>query len=420
MATVKMKGPKDAMSKVLAKLSPTREGEKPRAYEVSRSSQEAPLSQIKYVLTTGIDPFDAYTGYLPFGRIVEFYGVEGSAKTAWSMRACGRAQQRHIYERVTDVKTGVQEYKQIDPDLEVVILYIDNEQSLDEGQKIVVDGLEVDAIIGRCDTVDDLFKMIDDTIDVVAKITLETEKQCFIIVVVDTIAAMVTQSELDAEWGTQDFPRAPKALRAAFSMMTRKINRHNVLMICTNQVSESFKPKKKTFSNPFSVDLPRPEDFSSSGGRAIRFYASLRIFFFQVNMEYKLSKGNVGGPSGFVGGFITVKNRQVKPRREGRFVLLYDSGISNTYSILETMFKCKVAARGEKGVIEFRFRAHGIATTTFDPTSTRINSNPKIEGNAAWPAFYEAHKPDLDLLWEKAKELTFSEATDEPEDEEED
>lgn len=406
MAASKAKGPKDAMSKVMAKLQPANGG-KERPYEMIRSSQEAPLSQIKYVLTTGIDPFDSYTGMLPFGRIVEYFGVEGCGKTAFALRSCVRAQQRFIYERKTDSE-GVTGYTQVDPDLEVVILYVDTEQSLDEGAKIIVDGVEIDAIISRCDTVDKLFKMIDDTIDVVKTITDESEKECFIVIVVDTIAAMCTQAELDAEWGTQDFPRAPKALRAAFSKMTRKINRHNVLMICTNQVSESFKPKQKKFRNPFSVDLPRPEDFTSSGGRAIRYYASLRIFLFQVNMEYKLSKGTIGGPSGFVGGFITVKNRQVKPRREGRFVLLYDHGLSNTYSILENMLKCKVATRGEKGTIEFRFRAHGIEPTTFEQ-ALRANSNPKIEGNAAWLAFYDAHKADLDLLWEKAKELTFSE-----------
>jgi RecA/RadA recombinase len=289
-----------------------------------------------------------------------------------------------------------------------VILYIDNEQSLDEGDKLIVDGLEVDALISRCDTVDELFDIMERVLTTVNTVSEGSEKPVFVVVVVDTIAGTSTKAEMEAEWGTVDYPRAPRALREGFRKMTRKINRHNVLMICTNQVGENFKGPKKRNLNPFAQDLPRPEDFQSSGGRAIKFFASLRIFMFPVNQEFKLSRGNQG-PSGFVGGFITVKNRQVKPRREGRFVLLYDGGLNNIFSILETMMKCKTVTRGERGIIEFRFRAHGIETTTFP--DQRPNTNPKIEGNAAWPAFYEAHRPDLDLLWQKTVDLTFNEVT---------
>ena len=390
------KAKSDLTAKLLAKLAPY-------SPDAVRSSETDVPSSIKFVLSTGLDPVDEYTGYIPFGRIVELYGLEGSGKTALAMRCCVRAQMREIYEKTTDEKGHVT-LTRIDPDREVIILYIDNEQSLDEGEKISVDGVEVDAIIDRCDTIDEVFKKVDDTLSVLEAAADDPAKAPLAIVIVDTIAGTTTEQEINAEWGSQDYPRSPKQLRSAFSKLTRRVNRHNMLLICTNQVGSTFAAKPKRRTNPFAVDLPRPEDFPSSGGRALKFYASLRIFLFPVNLDYKLQK-SVGGPDGFISGFITVKNRQVKPRREGRVVLLFDRGFTNTFSRLESMLKCKTITRGEKGVLEFHFAQNGIEVTTFP--NQRANTNPKIESTAAWPAFYESHQVDIDALWRRTVDLTF-------------
>jgi len=426
MPTLRAKGGRDLMTRVQNKLHPPQAGE--HGYEVVRSS-EAPLpTGAKYILKTGIESIDVYCGEgLPFGRTVEIYGIEGSGKTALTLRCCVRAQQRFIYERVINPETKTHTYTQIDPACEIVILYVDNEQTLDEGSKLIVDGLEIDALIARCDTIDELFDMVDKTIAVVEAAADEAAERaeqndtkplpCFTIIAVDTIAGTSTKAEMEAEWGTQDYPRAPQALRRAFSKMTRKINRNNVLFIATNQVNESFKPKKKGFVNPYALDLPRPDDFNSPGGRAIKFYSTIRIFMFPINLDYKLSRG-LQGPSGFTGGFVTVKNKLFKPRREGRFVLLYEGGLSNVFSILETMLKTKVAVRGEKGVVEFLFRKHGIEPTTFK--GLKANTNPRMVGdNAAWAAFYKEHLADMRALWDKSSELTFSEADAVPVDDDE-
>jgi RecA/RadA recombinase len=425
MPTLRAKGPKDVMTRVLTKLQPPQGRGTKRPYEVTRSSQSPLLSGIKYILQTGIEPIDEYTGGFPFGRLVEVYGVEACGKTALCLRCCVRAQQHYIYQRIINPDTKDITYERVDEKCEVVLLYIDNEQSLDEGAKVIVDGTEIDALVARCDTIDQIFKMVDDTITTVETIREEDEAAArkkakdskepyveplasFIVVVVDTIAGTSTQSDMDAEWGTQDYPRLPQQLKRAFSQMTRKINRNNVLFIATNQVGDTFKAKKKTFVNPYALDLPRPEDFKSPGGRAIKFFATLRIFMFPVNLAFKLSKHHAN-PDGFTAGFITVKNRTVKPYREGRFTLLYDGGLSNVFSVLETMLKCKVAARGEKGIIEFRFHAHGLKPTSFP--GLKENENPELEdGNGAWPAFYQDHFDDMRLLWNRAIELTFNEA----------
>ena len=175
MPSLRIKGPKDVTSRVLAKLQPPQGRGTKRPYEVIRSSESEFLSGINYVLYTGIESWDEYTGGMPFGRLVEVYGVESCGKTAFCLRCCVRAQQRYIYKRKIDATTNAISYERIDEKCEVVILYIDNEQSLDEGAKVIVDGTEIDALVARCDTIDQLFKMVDDTIDVVEAVTDEAE-----------------------------------------------------------------------------------------------------------------------------------------------------------------------------------------------------------------------------------------------------
>jgi RecA/RadA recombinase len=348
---------------------------------------------------------DEIANYIPFGRITEVYGPEGSCKTAFAMRCCVRAQLRHIFERKVDPETDVVSLVPIDPKREVVILFIDNEQSLDDGERLKVDGTEIDAVITRCDTIADIFKMVDDTLKLLEDTTEDPDNAPLAIVVVDTVAGTSTDTEMNAEWGSQDYPRAPKQLRQAFSKVTRRISRHNMLLLCTNQVGANYNAKPKRNKSPFAVDLPRPDDFISPGGKALKFYARLRIFMFPVNLDYKIRKSR-GGPDGILAGFVTVKNCQAFPRREGRLVLLFDRGLSNTFSRVETMIKYKSIVRGERGILEVRLNAHRVTPTTFP--ELRAGTNPRLSSIVEWPAFYEAHRADLDLLWKHTIDIAFN------------
>ncbi len=412
MATVlKAAGKKDLLDKVMTKLrsrAPEAGGES-GTFEVARSSERI-LSEVKYVLTTGLEPLDAYTGGLPFGRVVEVFGLEGSGKSALAIRCCARAQGRFIYERKRD-ENGQIVFKRVE-ECDVFVLYVDNEQSIDDDQKLVVDGIEIDAMIGRCDTVDQMFKMIETVVNTVAEIQeKQPDRPCFVVSVVDTIAGTSSKEELKADWGAVDYVRQPAQLRRGFRRITREINRHNVLWLCTNQVGDNFKAAPRKYGS----NLPRPEDFTTFGGRALKFYASLRIFMFIVNSNYKLNKKSVGGPSGFVAGFITVKNRQAKPLREGRVVMLFDRGLSNVYSILETMIKTKLAERDDRGNCAFKFNSAGIAIETFE--GLKSNENPRLPSLAEWPAFYEAHKVDIDKLWNRSLSMAFNDDSLKVEDE---
>jgi RecA/RadA recombinase len=393
-------------------------------FEVSRSSVEI-LSKVKYTLLTGIDSFDECTGGLPFGRIVELYGLEASGKTAMCIRSMIRAQQRHIYERIKE-DDGKITLKRVPKDAEVVILCIDNEQSFDADEKVTYkdpdDGqtYSLDIALARCDTVDQLFKMSEAVITKMSEYRKKNpDKLFFVVIVVDTIAGTSSKEELTADWNKEDYQRQPKQLRRGFRRLQRKVNRENVCMICTNQVSDSYAQKGAKRGKSM---VPQDSDFSTFGGRALKFFASLRIFMYKVTANYRLSKG-VRFSQGFLLGFFTSKNRFKKPCRSGRVALLFDGGLSNEYSTLETLIYLRLAKYdGEQ--IAFRFSAAGITPETFGPRGSDGEGmdleeeddaadeagrgrNPKCPSRAAWPSFYQTHRTDIDKLWEKGIDILF-------------
>ena len=276
--------------------------------------------------------------------------------------------------------------------------------------KIIIDDTQIDGILLRCDTVDQLFKTIENVIDQVG----EHEKECgrpqFVVVIVDTIAGTASKEEISAEWGKDDYSRQPKQLRQAFRKIQRKLNRLNVCMICTNQVSDNF--SKSTYGAKSST--PRAADFSTFGGKALKFYSSLRVFMFGLQNKWTLRKGNKF-QDGFLVGFCTTKNRQLKPMREGRAVIIFDKGFDNLMSILETLLYLDFAVEDPATrSISFRFDFHGVTPTTFGESSqpsidsnplaakVRKRKNPTVECRADWPKYYAAHKADFDALFDKA------------------
>lgn len=367
-------------------------------YEVTRSGEEI-MSRVKYVLTSGIQPLDDAVGGFPFGRIIEIFGLEGSGKTALVWLLTVRAYQRCIFEKVKD-KAGSVTWKQVE-DCDVFVVYIDNEQSLDDNETLVVNGIHVtDAIIGRCDTVESTFQLVQDNVEIIQQLTAESGRPTFIFAVTDTIASTSSEDEMNSKMDKQDYPRGAARLKAGFRRMTRFINRNNVLWICTNQVGEAFNVAfRKGGSN-----APNPDKFVPPGGRALKFFSSIRVFMYNA-YKYKLHRSSPN-PSGFVSKFVTVKNRIIKPMRKGRFVLLYEGGINNIYSKLEMLVELGLAERSETGQYGFRFAAAGIEPTTFKAQSAR--GNPRLPSLPEWPAFWEAHAVDMEKLYAKGREIMFS------------
>lgn len=417
--TLRVKGRKDLTDRLIAKLNrirPRKDGD--GSFEVSRTT-DAIMSNVKYVISTGIRSFDAVTGCLPFGRITEIYGLDASGKTAMVMRACVRAQQRHIYKKIRSEDGTETKHERIPLDSDVTILYVDNEQSLNDDEKIVIDGTQIDGILERCDTVDLLFKSIEAVVDDVLEYQKETGREQFLVVIVDTIAGTASKEELKQEWGKDDYNRQPKQLRQGFRKMARKISRANVCMICTNQVSDRYDAAVYSGGRAKST-TPQDGDFSTFGGRALKYYASLRIFMYRMRTKYVLSRG-VKFDAGFLIGFKTTKNRMSKPMREGRIALLFSDGLNDTFSLLETLIFLEFAAWSDDGSISFKFKKNGIETKTFGDKKVSLQTadddedeeessrhNPKIMARVEWPSFYAQHQEDVDALWARAVEYIFA------------
>lgn len=414
-APKKVKVPKDGTARVLAKigrLAVASKRSKDGCFIDACRSTGKLLSSTKYVLSTGIDSVDtAIGGGIPFGKITELYGVEQSGKTALVMRAIIRAQNREIYEPQPDGTLS-----KIDDDVDVTCVFIDNEQSIEDNERIVIDGVHVDCVLTRCDTVDQIFKITEGAIDELEAVEKETKRKQLLVVVVDTIAGTASREEMSADWDAEDYPRSPKMLRRGFRVLGNRIQSRNVALICTNQVSHKFDSKAKGGNRGFSA--PNDDEYSSPGGKALKFYAHVRIFLSR-DRDYKLTKES-RYPAGFTSYVTCTKNRRVPPSRYVRMCLLYKGGINNLFSILETLCTDKAyAERGKDGVV-FKFGANGIPLTSFGESPKTLDdldeddaegetegATATLESNADWPAFWDAH-PEAEALWSKMKLSMFN------------
>lgn len=386
-------------------------------YEVMLSTERI-ASAVNNVLMTGLAPFDDLTGGFPMGRIVEIYGLESCGKTNMVLRAAYQATQKNFYAVKSDPETQAKTFEKLDPEtFDVAVCYIDNEQSLDEDQKIYVDGKRLYAAISRFDTIDNVFKTIEISIDAAVRRYQRTQRRQFVICVVDTVASTSTRAELEMDWSKDDYPRTPAAIKAGFRCLTRRLKSEGVevCVICTNQVSDNFAKQQSFSGRPRSL-VPIDDDYVSYGGKALKYFSTHRIFMYRISTRYKFP-GSVF-PDGFMVGFTTTKNRIRKPLRDGRMVLLFrdkNGGFHNEFSLLETLIFLKCAAIEEDG-IRFRFKKAGIALKTFKQgrrtldeadEACGLRGDPRIAHRGEWLQFYADHREDLDALWRYALERCF-------------
>ena len=408
----------------LRKVSAEKEGN--GIIEAVCSSDEI-ISEVKYVLRTGNGPWDDMTGAFPVGRVIEIFGLEASGKTALMLTTAYQATKGEIYKRTRVQGSNDYKYELLDPNTyEVSVLYIDNEHSLDDTGIIEVNGEKVDIVVSRCETVEGIFKSIDETISELQKIEEKSEKMQFLLVIVDTIAGTATKEELAQAWDKDDYSRRPKQLQAGFRKLVQAISRHNVVVICTNQVGDDFK-----YTAPKGPKSSSPDwrAFSPPGGKALKFWSTIRVFMWQCVNNYKLLKDDKF-QAGIMVGFKCVKNRMIAPFREGRMVILFDrngkGGLRPDFSLLESLIYHKKVEEDDDRNIIFKLKSNGISPSTFPdllailekepaggadeapdakgkPKKERYK-DPRITSRAAFPKFYANHKADIDALWAKAVE----------------
>jgi recombination protein RecA len=145
------------------------------------------------------------------------------------------------------------------------------------------------------------------------------------IIVIDSVAALVSKNELDGQFGDSTVGLQARMMSQAMRRLTAAINRTGCVCLFTNQIREKI-----------GVMFGNPE--TQPGGRALKFFASVRMDIRRI--------GAIKDTSGAVKGNRTrlkvVKNKVAPPFTECEFDIMYNEGISRTGSVLDLGIEHKI------------------------------------------------------------------------------
>lgn len=256
---------------------------------------EASAQQVE-VIPTGSLALDLALGVggVPRGRIVEIFGPESSGKTTLAMHIMAEAQ-----------KMGG------------MAAFIDAEHAQDPAYAARV-GVDIDnLLISQPDTAEQALEIAEALV----------RSGAIDVIVVDSVAALVPRAEIEGEMGDAHVGLQARLMSQALRKLTGAISKSRTTVVFINQIREKV-----------GVMFGSPE--TTPGGRALKFYASIRMDIRRVD-SIKQGAEIIGNRTRV----RIVKNKVAPPFKEAEFDILYGRGISREGSLLDVAAEFSIVSR---------------------------------------------------------------------------